>query len=456
MATRTKPLISAAALATAAAIAVASPAIAPNLTPTPAVLSAAQVELTTLSDLLSIPASEWSNVVFVGWGNAIAPINVDDQNYADYWLPNCNYNCSVPGISGVAYLALDALINGNGAGIDNVGGILQNPDLPYNAVTNPYVVEPWRTSAVNYYYEGGLAPFLQYITEYPFLGAPYRDPGPLYNPALSSLITLAWQGPLALSTLYIAALSNIAVLAKNVPLIGEYLYRGIGSYIGPAFATEDSFYDYGSSYAGISGVLRYVLGVIETGGNPNPYPLASVQSAAAAASSLAEAKPASIEAGATRASVEAPKAGDIKAAETASTDSTAVEATSTEAGSNTQPEPTATPDPTAKPDVTAQPDPTAKPDATATTGATTKPDTTPADTTPSVDSPSSAVANSTADSTPAATKPADAPAKASRQQRPVRSAVERATKKIASAIGGAAAKAAPAASGSADTAASAG
>ena len=68
MATRTKPLNTAAALASVAAIAVASPALAPNITQTSAELSAAQVELTTFSDLLSIPASEWSNVYFTGWG----------------------------------------------------------------------------------------------------------------------------------------------------------------------------------------------------------------------------------------------------------------------------------------------------------------------------------------------------------------------------------------------------
>ena len=419
MATRTKPLITAAALASVAAIAVASPALAPNLTPTPAALSAAQVELTTFSDLLSVPASEWSNVYFTGWGGAITPINA---SVPDYWLPSCNNNCTIGGVSGIAYLALDALVNGDGKG--------------WNAA-NPGT--GWNVSALNYFFEGGtggsssgLSAGLQYLTEYPFLGTPYRTPGPLYNPTLSSLIALAWEGPVALTTIYVQALSTIAVLAKNIPLIGEYLFRGIGSYIGPNFQTIDDAYVY-SNYAGVSGVLRYIGGVITTGGNPNPYPtpptppasVASVQSVAAAATSVVDAPSTGIAAGtvarAARAAVEAPKAGDTKSAAAASTDATPVSTGSADAASTG-------------------------------TASDIKPDTTPADTTPAVDSPSNAVA----DSTPVATKPAEAPAKASRQQRPVRNAVERATKKIASAIGGAAAKAAPAAGASADAGSSAG
>ncbi|MEJ6536789.1 MAG: hypothetical protein QNL98_06055, partial [Mycobacterium sp.] len=272
MATRTKPLITAAALATAAAIAVASPAIAPNLTPTPNALSAAQVELTTFADLLSITPAEWNDYFYLGWGGAIGPINVDPQTIEnDYWIPQCNYDCLLPGVSGLAYLGLDALINGNGAGIENVGGVLQDPTKPYNAATNPYVVEPWGTSAVNYYFEGGLSTGVQYILQQPFA------PGaPLANETIFNAIKLAFQvgsGNLWI-TAYLNTLSTIAVLAEPIPLIGEYLYRGIGSYLGSAFSTIDTVYDY-SYYASWSGVFRYVGGVITTGGNPNPYPLAA-------------------------------------------------------------------------------------------------------------------------------------------------------------------------------------
>ena len=58
MATQTLPFFkTGAALASAAAIAVASPALAPNITPTPNALSAAQVELTTFADLMDIPSA---------------------------------------------------------------------------------------------------------------------------------------------------------------------------------------------------------------------------------------------------------------------------------------------------------------------------------------------------------------------------------------------------------------
>jgi len=457
MATRTKPLITAAALATAAAIAVASPAIAPNLTPTPNALSAAQVELTTFADLLSITPAEWNDYFYLGWGGAIGPINVDpEEDPSDYWIPQCNYDCLLPGISGLAYLGLDALINGNGAGIENVSGILEDPTKPYNAETNPYVVEPWGTSALNYYFEGGLSTFAQYILQQPFA------PGaPLANQQIFDAIELAFQvgsGNLWIAA-YVNTLSAIAQLAEPIPVVGDYLYRGIGSYLGSAFANIDSVYDY-SYYAGWSGVFRYVGGVITTPwaitagplagvtlpfGNPNPYPLPAPEPAAPAAalsSSVAAAKSVSVDTGTAapvvEAEVAAPKAGETPSADSTPDDSTPAaggssEGTSTEAASDTT-----VPD-------------------------TTVPDTKPADTTPAVDSPSNAVADSTADATPAAikpadtpaaTKPADAPAKAAK--RPVRGAVERATKKIASAIGGSAAKAAPAAGGSADSGASAG
>jgi hypothetical protein len=360
-------------------------------------------------------------------------------------------------VSGLAYLGLDALINGNGAGIENVSGILEDPTKPYNAETNPYVVEPWGTSALNYYFEGGLSTFAQYILQQPFA------PGaPLANQQIFDAIKLAFQvgsGNLWL-TAYVNTLSAIAQLAEPIPVVGEYLYRGIGSYLGSAFANIDSVYDY-SYYAGWSGVFRYVGGVITTGGNPNPYPTLVAPEptppAAALSSSVAAAKSVSVDTGTAAPGVEAevaaPKAGETPSADSTPDDSTPAaggssESTSTEAVSDTTVSDTTVSD-TTVPDTTVSD--------------TTVSDTKPADTTPAVDSPSNAVADSTADVTPAATKPADAPAKATKPadapakaaKRPVRSAVERATKKIASAIGGAA-KAAPAAGGSADSGASAG
>ena len=386
MATRTKPLMSAAALATAAAVAVATPALAPSITGAAApAISSAEVSLTTFSDLLSITAADWNNTYFNGWGGAITPINPDPDNYIpDYWAPNCDYNCYIPGVSGIAYLALDALINGNGQGIADASN--------------------WPISAVNYFFEGSFATGLQYITERPFLADPVGGTcgtegvtcGPLYNPAIANLIALAWQGPYALTTLYVTALSTVAQLASNVPYVGEYLYRGIGSYIGPAFQTVDSVYDY-SAYAGVSGVLRYIGGVITTGGNPNPYPILQASSAASTAALAAKVPAALSVAGAPAA--------------TATVAETTVAAASTE--------PTTTPAESASP--------------TATTASSTTSETKPADTA------STTAATAVAD-TPAATAPATKPAAASApsRKRPVRAAAASVAKAVTSAVKGAA------------------
>jgi hypothetical protein len=365
------------ALASAAAIAVATPAIAPNLTPTPTAVSAAEVELANFADLLSITAADWNNYFFVGWGGAIGSINVDPETTeSDYWAPQCDYDCLLPGIPGVTYLALDALINGNGAGIQNVNGILNpdyDPDEPIGPDNEEYLVQPWGTSAVNYFYEAGLSTGIQYILQQPFA------PGaPLANEQIFNAIKLAFQigsGNLWI-TAYVNTLAAIAVLAEPIPVIGPYLYRGIGSYLGPAFVNIDTLYDY-DNYAGIPGVLRYIGGVITTGGNPNPYPtlLESDPEPTAAVSAASVATPvvAALKAEAPKADVEAPTAGDSAEADASATESTE----------------------------------------------------TPADTTAAVESPSSVVAETAA----------EAPARTAK--RPVRNAVERVTKKIASAVGGA-------------------
>ena len=64
MATRTKSLVSAATLASAAAVAVAGTAIVPSLNlPTPHAPSAAKVQLATFADVLSVPAVEWTDLL---------------------------------------------------------------------------------------------------------------------------------------------------------------------------------------------------------------------------------------------------------------------------------------------------------------------------------------------------------------------------------------------------------
>ena len=406
MATFTKPLVSAAALATAAAVAVATPVIAPTISasaPTPAALSAAKVQLTTFADLLSITPADWVDYYFFGWGGAIGPINLLPGPEADQYIPECNYDCLVAGIPGLAYLALDALFNGNGAGIQNVNGI-PNPDYNPNEPVGPgnyeYLqpgepgyVAPWDISAINYFFEGtGPSPGVQYVLQQPFA------PGaPLDNPQIFEAIKLAFQigsGNLWL-TAFVNTLSTIAVLAEGVPLVGEYLYRGIGSYIGPAFQNIDTAYVY-DTYAGVSGVLRYVGGVIASGGNPNPYPTDPPEPNPPAAAVNTVAANA-VAPGAVTAGTDVGSAAELAPAK--------VDAVTVAADTSVE---------TATADSTPASTPTV------------------ADSTP-VDSPSAAVAESTAEA-PAATEPAaEAPSKSAK--RPVRGALERAAKKVGSALG---------------------
>lgn len=427
MATRTKPLITAAAFASAAAIAIASPAIAPNLAPAPNALSAAQVDLTSFATLMSLTYDDYITAFFQGYGYTITPNQPEDIDWAAAYVgTGCDFSCAVDGTSGVAYMALDALLTGN------------TPQTPQEDVT---------VKAVNYFFEGGFSSGVQYL-----VSAPFGNPAsPLYNPTVAGAIALAFQGAYALTTLYIQALDTVALLAYNgVPVLGPYIYGGIQAYLGPN--TVDEFYGAYGLYAGLSGVLDWALLGFPVLPPPPTAAAAAVspRTVAALATSALAAKSASTDTvaatpvstdtvAATPAEVAVPKAGDTPPAEATPADSNPAESTPAAGGST---------------------------EAVAETTADTTPAPAPADTTPAVDSPSSAVADAAADTNPAdtkpadtkpaATKPAEAPAKASRQARPVRSAVERATKKIASAIGGSAAKTAPAAGGSADSEASAG
>jgi hypothetical protein len=86
MATRTKPLITAAAFASAAAIAVASPAIAPSLNPTPTALSAAQVDLTSFATLMSLTSEEYVNAYFAGYGYVLSANQPENPDWAADWV----------------------------------------------------------------------------------------------------------------------------------------------------------------------------------------------------------------------------------------------------------------------------------------------------------------------------------------------------------------------------------
>lgn len=283
MATHTRPfLMTGVALASAVAVVAATPSIMPSVAmPAPTALSSAAYELTTFADLLSITGEDISNAYFGGWGFALKPFdNTDpDPDWAAAYLNpflGCNEDCAVPGLSGVAYLLADALINGNGEGYEDSSN--------------------WSTSALNYFFEGGSGIGLTYLVLQPFS----VPTSPLYNPELASLIAFASQGSIALTQIYIQALDTVSKLAQEVPLIGPYLYGAIQAYLGPN--TSDEFFgDYGYA-AGLSGILRYVTDVVLTGGNPYPpygppvtEPAASTL-AVAAVSAAAVSAPAVVEA----------------------------------------------------------------------------------------------------------------------------------------------------------------
>ncbi|MCB1289314.1 MAG: hypothetical protein KDB47_16810, partial [Mycobacterium sp.] len=280
MATQTRPfLMTGAALASATAIVAATPAIMPSMAaPAPLALSAAQaeVQLATFSDLLSITPEDWNYYFFDGWGQAISPNQDPDVDWFAQFLDpfsRCDFNCQVNGPSGVAYLALDALLNGNGYGIDYVNGELEDPSKPYQPDPdkpdyNPYVIPPWGVSSVNYFFEAGAGSGVQYL-----LTQPFGDPAsPLYNPDIAGLIYQVFQGSFNVTIATVTVLDTISKLAlANVPVLGPYIYGGIQAALG-VYTSDEFFGDWGY-FAGLSGVLRYSLDVVLSGGNPlPPYP----------------------------------------------------------------------------------------------------------------------------------------------------------------------------------------
>ena len=439
MATQTRPfLMTGAALASAAAIAVASPAIAPNITPTPNALSAAQVELTTFADLMSIPAAEWSNVAFGEnpWGGYVS-VNQTSGLVIQPYANTCDNQggCYVGGISGVAYLALDALLNGDSLGYQPT--FIPDPNDPTKQIIVPGTgYTGWKVSAVNYLFEpsyllflgngaifsvqdtlAGVSASTQYILQ--------ATLGQL-SPVISDLIFRAYLGFYNVTIAYDNILQIVAGAALNLPVLGGFVSNSILAYLGRLQTDSGALY-----LQGLSGTLQYWLN-LATGAEP--WPGASTATAAAAAaprvaaqvaaqvaaavtSPLAAARSAAPEAGPSTpevaaAEVEAPKAGDTAPADDSSTESTPASTETTDSAST---------------------DSASTESASESTPAET-PAETPADTTPAVDTSSSAVA----DSAPAATKGAEAASRASK--RPVRSAAERATKKVAAAVSSGAAR----------------
>lgn len=288
MATRTNPIVSAAVLASAAAIAVATPALAPSVQLlSPHSLASAKVQLTTFADLLTITATDWENAYFNGYGEAISP-NQDptfDPGVL-YVTDPCDFNCKVRGLSGLAYVGLDALINGNGTGY---APVLQDPTKEYNGNPklpngdpnpdyNPYVkgYPTWNVSAVNYEFEAGFGSFVQYVISKPFF-----DPtSPLYNPAVAGVIKQVFAGSQNVTDIYNTALYTLSVAALQVPVVGQYVYGSLQAVLG-----------YPGYTPGLSGLLKYALDVA-TNGFVNPIPLPTAGSGASVATLAAASAPA--------------------------------------------------------------------------------------------------------------------------------------------------------------------
>ncbi len=283
MASRTKPLISAAALASAAAIAIATPALAPNLgVPTPAPLSTAAFELTTLSDVFTIPPEVWTDILFgnTDWGGTLGPENygpdwaaptdaLGQPGFVNPWVVYCDNGCTQAGIAGVTYLFLDALVNGNGNGFEDV--------------------DNWPISFVNYFAEpngyfpigsgGGSSPSFQYENLGYSAAAWYLLQGTLGQavPELTVPLAALFWGPANVSVVYNLALSTLAGLLQVVPVFGPITGNSILAYLGdlPIDPANPSlgFYQYG-----LSGALNYWIDIATgavpfPGGIPNPLPL---------------------------------------------------------------------------------------------------------------------------------------------------------------------------------------
>ena len=479
MATRTKPLVTAATLASAAAIAVASPAIAPSLNlPTPHALSAAKVQLATFADVLSVPSVEWTDLLFgnTSWGGVLTPDNYGPEwakpqdeflqyGYVNPWATYCNGKCDVSGISGAGYLFFDALVNGNGNGYDDSAN--------------------WSTGFVNYLWEpnsvfvigGGNSPYLQYVTEGWSAATWYALQGTIGQavPELTVPIAALFWGPQNVSVAYNAILTGVAASVNSVPGVGPFVANSILAYLGNLLIQGTSdYYQYG-----LSGALNYWTD-IATGAVP--FPAAAVSAAAARVAAATPAAPAV--AAATVTAPEAPAiVSDVKPAADASESTPAADAKAPESTSAADTKAPAAETPAAE--TPAAETPAAETPAVESTPAVEAPESTPAaeapeveavESTPAVEAPESTPAVEAPESTPAVeapevevadstpavaeTKPVEAPevsvpdvkdvtpaadvadstpapAKAPAVKHPVRDAVEKVSKQISSALNGA-------------------
>ncbi|MGI9126362.1 MAG: hypothetical protein ACR2JM_16695, partial [Mycobacterium sp.] len=410
-----------AAIATAAAIVAATPALAPNIsTPTPPALSKAAVELADFQTFLqfALNPSELAYAYFTGWGNALGPGDATATppiEANNTYAPACNYNCSVNGLSGISYMLGDALINGDQSSAE------------------------WKTSAINNFYEGsaagyGISSGLEYIAQTTAGAA---------NPVLSLLITAFFTGPLLVTQLFTSALSLTAALVDNVPLVGPYIADSIFSYL--YGFPNDQVNIPGSDIVGqqgIPGILAYWAATLTTAfGSLAPAPAAAAPAASAlaaapsvrsasAANKVAEVAAPAAEAPAASSAAAADNSPKVESAETATSSPAeesapkAEDATATEGSVAPKAEEATESDAEATDSVT---EAVESVEAPAETSAETPAETAPADVAETV----AADATDTAAAAPAETKPA--PVRSAK--RPVRDAVDKVTKSIQGALG---------------------
>jgi hypothetical protein len=430
-------------------------AFAPSLNlPSPHALTAAKVQLATFADVLSVPAVEWTDLLFgnTTWGGVLSSTNYGDAaakpqeqfgqvGYVNPWATFCDGSCTTSGITGAAYLFFDALVNGNGQGYDNVN--------------------KWNTSVVNYWFEpntsivigGGTSPYLQFVSEGNSAATWYLLQTTLGKaiPALTVPMSAAFWGPHNTTVFYNLALSVAAVLVGQVPAVGPFAGNSILAYLGdlPIPNSGGNFYQYG-----LSGTLNYWVD-IATGSVPWPTSLgAAAATRAAAATTATTAAPA-----AAAAAVKAPEAPAVS-------NDAKPESTPASKAPESTPEvkaPESTPEVKAPASTPAADAPESTPEvkAPASTPAADAPESTPEvkapASTPAADAPASTPAADAPASTPEVKAPADAPAATDTtpakpaRPHPVRDAVEKVGKQISDALGGAKAKAGAAKAGAAAT-----
>lgn len=416
MASQTRPLLmTGAALASAATLVVATPAIAPSLNQAAITVANGGYNLATFSDIFTIPSGEWISSYFQGYGGIVGPNN---PLPLEPWASGCDGGCFIAGLSGVAYLALDALINGNGEGWENN--------------------EDWGVGAVNYFFEGGTpGAGIEYILQ-ESIGAA--------NPVLGVLITLIFAGPQLVTVIYDNAVQLLADAALSLPVVGDYVYGALNAYLGPA-SLDPNFQFY---TPGLTGILNYTIDVITGNAPPSPTPdaesaatLAAAPAAAVAALSGRAAAPAvSADAG-TAAAPEVSATSTPDAVETATAPSTpagmsdsapdSVPASETEAVVDTETEAAPAVDSPSEAVADAGTEPST--DTGTSTDAGTSTDTGTSSGDAAVENP-----RETAAETAAETPAADNTAKT--RKRPIRDAVEKVGKTIGSALKGSKAEAA--------------